>query len=88
MSDFLPGLSEALHAARTNKGGGDPIHRQPNCTVCIVIRHAVAGEARESLIAASAGRISGKALRASLRGLGIIISREAIFNHRNEDHRP
>jgi len=88
MSDFLPGLKAALHAATTGKGEAGPLTRARNCTMCIVIEHAAPGGAREALVDAAAGRISGRALHRSLRAVGVTISREAISAHRNEDHRP
>lgn len=83
--DFRPGLEEALHRARTGAEG----HRdRPGCTMCVVIDHALPGEARETLVAAAAGRLTGRALQRALRDIGLRVSLHVILTHRNEAHQP
>lgn len=82
--DFLPGLAEALHQVRYGAG----VDAREDCAMCVVLQYAAPGEARESLAAAAAGRISGRALHRSLRQLGIRIGAESIRRHRNEAHTP
>ena len=85
--DFAPGLSEALHAIKTGAGLGYRA-RESVCAMCVVIDYATPGVSRDALIASAAGRLSGRALHASLRQLDIRVGLESIFKHRNEGHAP
>lgn len=85
-TDFLPGLEDALHTARTGKGKRGDGRKTRSCTLCIVIEHTRPGVAKDTLIACSAGTISGRALQRALRTVGVTVERAVIQTHRNEAH--
>jgi hypothetical protein len=85
-ADFLPGLEEALHKARTGKGKKGEGRKTRACTLCIIIEHTRPGVAKGRLIECANGRISGRALQRALRTVGVTVERAVIQSHRNEAH--
>lgn len=62
--------------------------RVSECPACRAVQDMSPGDRREAVIGHLSGTIGTRTLSHILQSHGILVSREAIVNHRKQGHRP